>query len=129
MPPLAPAEPCEPELPPALPPPEAPWLPPELPAVVPALPPEDPELLLEGGELERLPPLEPEEPPEEPDEEEEEELGELGMLEEDCWPPAQPPIRNAETEPTIVTCAAMTSSRCVGWHLCIARSPIRSFPG
>jgi hypothetical protein len=90
--------------------------------------------------LELLPPLDPDEPPEEEDEEEEDEedeLGELGegMLEDDdCWPPAQPPTRNAEMELTIVACTAMTSSRLVGWRLCIARSPNqiiprRSFPG
>ena len=90
------------------------------------LPPELPE-----GMLDELPPLEPEEPPEEELEEPEEppEEGELGegML-EDCWPPAQPPTRKAETALTAVTCAAMTSSRLVGWRLCIARSPYQIIP-
>jgi hypothetical protein len=85
-------------------------------------PPEEPELPLEPpeGMLDELPPLEPEEPPEEG------ELGE-GML-EDCWPPAHPPTRKAEIALTAVTCAAMTSSRLVGWRLCIARSPYQIIP-
>lgn len=52
------------------------------------------------------PPEEPEEPPEEP----------LGMLEgideeEDCCWPAQPPIRNADTELIATQCAAMVRTR------------------
>ena len=67
--------------------------------------------------LELLPPELPEDP-EEPDDPDEPELpdGGLGMLEgmledeeDDCC--AQPPIRNAETDPTRVVCTAMTSSR------------------
>ncbi|HEY0940623.1 MAG TPA: hypothetical protein VGE08_11045 [Steroidobacter sp.] len=61
-------------------------------------PPEEPPPPLE-------PPEEPEEPPEEPP---------LGMLdgmedEEDCW--AQPPIRNAETEPMATQWPAIVSRR------------------
>lgn len=110
---LAPAEPCDPEE--GEPEPE---LPPDRP--------EPPELL--EGMLELLPPLDPDEPLEE-EEDEEGELGEGMLVDDDCWPPAQPPMRKAETELTIVACTAMTSSRLVGWRLCIARSPLKSSPG
>jgi hypothetical protein len=93
------------EPPPDEPPPDEPPLEPELPPLGMLAPP--PEL-----------PDEPDDPdePEEPDEPPEEGLGMLGdgMLdEEDCW--AQPPMRNAEIEPTRVVFAAMTSSRRRVW--------------
>ncbi len=76
--------------------------------------------------LELLPPLEPdepEEPPEEPDDPPEGlgMPGEEGMLEEEDEP-AQPPIRNAETVPMAVACAAITSRRSIAGLLFIALS-------
>lgn len=88
--------------------------------------PDEPPLPLEPedplGVLELLPPpLEPDEPPPEAPPE----LGMLGMLlEEDC--PAQPPIRNADTEPINVACSAMASSRFIEWPGCIALSLMAS---
>jgi hypothetical protein len=76
--------------------------------------------------LELLPPLDPEEPeePDDPPDEPPEELGMLGdegMLEEE-EEPAQPPIRNAETVPIAVACAAITSRRSIAGLLFIAFS-------
>lgn len=78
--------------------------------------------------LELLPPLEPEEPeePDEPPDEPEEPPEELGMLGEGMLEeedePAQPPIRNAETVPMAVACAAITSRRSIAGLLFIALS-------
>jgi hypothetical protein len=78
------------------------------------LPPDDPEL-----------PLEPELPPEEPEEEDEDELDEdeppLLEEDEDCWL-TQPPIRNADTVPTNVPCAARTRMRRIA--PCTVRSDV-----
>lgn len=104
---------------------EAPEEPPDWPlGILLPLEPDDPPL----GMLELLPPpLEPDEPPPEEEEPEEppEEEGILdGMLLED-WP-AQPPIRNADTEPINVACTAMASSRFIEWPAFIALSLMRS---
>lgn len=92
-------------------PPPPPLEPCEPPGMLELLPPDEPD---EPDE----PPLDPEEPPDEPPG-----LGMLGegMLEEDCWL-AQPPMRKAEMVPTVVICAATTSSRSTNGLLFIAFS-------
>jgi len=79
--------------------------------------------MLELLPLEPEEPEEPDDPPDEPDEPPEElgMLGDEGMLEEE-EELAQPPIRNAETVPMAVACAAITSRRSIAGLLFIAFS-------